>query len=196
LTSNRKSVVFGALIGVPIGIIVAYYCLYLAGVTITVATDVLRSLVDADTALLGFLGVITVFILSIYRDSMNRKEEEIFRLDLQMQQIIRSTSDVMIGHEHIQAMSKSLKEEYELFTDRKKKLRDQSSLLKANLSMTYLYIVGTVTIFVISILSCLLAMSEVPLPVRFFSTYLACGLTVCGVFFTFLLIFVSKDILK
>lgn len=196
LLSKRKTVALGVFIGVPIGIIISYYGLYLAAGTIAIATDVLKSLVDADAALLGFLGVITVFILATYRDSINRIEEEIFRLDWQMQHVIRSSSDAMIGHEHIQAMSKSLKEEYKLFTDRKKKLQDRSKSMKATLSTIYFGVIGSASLFVISILFCLLAMSEVPLPVRFFSTYFASGLMVCGVIFMFFIIVDLKDIFE
>ncbi len=76
LSQNWKRVLSKAVLLLSI-VGVCYLFLYIATGVQTVAKDVLSSLVDANVGLLGFLGIITVFALSTYRDSVHRTEDEL-----------------------------------------------------------------------------------------------------------------------
>lgn len=162
-----------------IALITGLFSIYLAGGTINVARDVLKSLVDANAALIGFLGIITVFALTSYRDSIHRTEEEIYRLRVEHEQNISPSSAVIWGNKR--AELDSAEKEYKLFMDRIKKLKNRLEMHKTGSGETCSVAVRSAVYFVISILLCILAMSEVDLLVRFSSTYFACALVVVGV---------------
>ena len=79
----RKSRYFSPIVGLSLGAIVTVYATLLSQGLGNIAPDILRSLVDANAALIGFLGIITVFILTSYRDESRRLAEEFRRLEHQ-----------------------------------------------------------------------------------------------------------------
>jgi len=67
------------IIGLALGLAVGMYALYLAGVSSN-TLEVSKSLIDVNAALLGFLGLIVVFMLTAVGDAKRLAEERMYRV--------------------------------------------------------------------------------------------------------------------
>ena len=139
------------------------YSRILAENIVNIAPDVLKSLVDADAALLGFLGIIAVYVLTTYRDSMRLTEEQIYRTRLEHERETRVPSDPNIP---VETQLNSADKEYKIFKDRLKKLEDYLERLRTEAREICLLAATGAILFVTSILLCLLGMSEISVEVK------------------------------
>lgn len=148
-----------------------------------VTTEVFKSLVDADSALLGFLGIITVFVYNTYHDEIRfteRKMDDLLyehKKPLEIQSMEAGfpaeTRKAMDDKEHAEFETKTTKLEIRL-----KNLRQSA---KESFSWTIL----SAAFFVVSISLALLAMTELGSFVGFLASYIAVasmGLGVYGLF--------------
>jgi len=192
---RRILVISAILIGASFGLVAIFYSLMLASGDINARLNVLKSLVEANTALLGFLGVITVFVLTSYRDSIGRMERDIDHLRENHARNVKQ--DMSVGYPNISStgLSRMADAEYERFLTREKKLNSGLEDLKKGISSTCFYAIATATAFVFSILFCLLGISEISLLITHISTYTAAVITICGVWFTFIMVLDLRQIL-
>jgi len=132
-----------------IGFFVAYYSFLLSDNLGNNAPDILRSLGDADAALIGFLGIITVFILTSYRDESRNVDRRLRRLE--------------ISHVRYHALSEDdAAEEYREYTSRKIMLNSNKKVVvDMARGCCYTAFQGIIC-FIVSILFCLFSMSELP----------------------------------
>jgi hypothetical protein len=191
LTSKIYIAIAGAVIGVPIGLLAAFYSIFLAIGVVNIAPDVLKSLVEANAALLGFLGIITVFVLSSYNDSARLTEEQIYRLELEHQKEMQNNK--AIGYSNIASASNVAEPAHELYLKRKRKLGKRLKGLRKESGRVCYLCVGSATSFLASILLSLLGMGEIPALSKFVTIYCASVTCILGVFSIFILIFYLRE---
>lgn len=151
-------IAFSAILGI--------YAFFLgAGVT-SVASDVFKSLVDADTALLGFLGVITVLAFTTYRDSARHTQDKIDNLSLEHK-----------GRTESQTAT------------RRKELEDLLNEQRKDSTVSFLFTITSAIFFVVSIFLSLLAMSNVTTQIRLYATYSAITAMALGLLYVFVIIY-------
>jgi hypothetical protein len=197
LTGKKRVILFtvipAAIIGVTMAILAAFYSILLAAGVVNVAPEVLKSLVDADAALLGFLGVITVYVLTTYNNSIRLTEEQIYRVRLEHKTEVERESG--IGYSNYPGFDplKAAEKEYELFKERIKQFEDHIKKLQANSKSACIWCAGSVLFFVVSILLSLLGMSQLPLEIKFYSVYLSAGFCLVGVITIFRQVFLLTE---
>jgi ABC-type multidrug transport system fused ATPase/permease subunit len=180
-----KVVLIVGLITVILATVTGRFVVYFAERMVTIAQDVLKSLVDANTGLLGFLGVITVFALATMRDSRNRIEEQIYRAKIEHERNIQSTPLVVGSSDPRESFEGMLDAEYKAFTERIEKLENQLQSTKRDAKTICIFTVAAASLFVVSILLCLLGMSQVAAETVIDATFYACGTMLAGVILIF-----------
>jgi len=176
----------GAVIGAPIGLLAAFYSAFLAFGVVNIAPDVLKSLVDANAALLGFLGIITVFVLTSYNDSARLTEEQIYRVELERQKEMQNEKTV--GYSNMASASNVAEPAHKLYLKRKRKLEKRLKDLREESRRACFWCVVSATSFLASILLSLLAMGEIPALSRIITIYFASVACIIGVLCIFVLI--------
>jgi hypothetical protein len=147
------------------------YAIFLAAGAVNVTIEVFKSLVDADAALLGFLGIITVFVYNTYHGETRFTEEKI--------EDIQDEHEDFFSHMTLQAGYKAedreaiLNREYETFKAETKRLENRLKDLRQSSSASFSWTIISATFFVVSIFLAILAMTEVSSSVRFFAAYFA-----------------------
>jgi len=156
-------------IGLSIGVPTIVYSLFLAAGTMNIRVEVFQSLVDADAALLGFLGIIAVFALTRYNDYIRLAEEQIYRVNLEHRQEIERT------------IGEASQKEYEIFKNRLKQLENRIKKTKGDSKMACVVFVVSAAFFTASIFASLFAMGEITGGARFWATYVAAATCITGV---------------
>lgn len=176
----------------PVAILIAFftgfamYGLFLAVGVAEVESEVFKSLVDANAALLGFLGVITVFILNTYRDATRVTEDKIYKLKLEHEKGTRSTPSV--AYPGRTSNYSAVEKKYEEFKAKLQELEDRINDQREGSNESLSFTILSVFSFVVSILLCLLSMGNLSPQVRFNVTYLAIAATSFGLFYMFAMI--------
>jgi hypothetical protein len=127
-----------------IGIFVSFYASVLSNELGNNAPDILKSLADADAALIGFLGIITVFILTSYRSESRDLDKQLRELDL----LHARQTQQNIGQKEV-----------EDYTNLRTPLDAYKRFIRNSASNCCYWAFEGVICFVISILFCLLSMS-------------------------------------
>lgn len=162
------------------------FAAFLAASTAAVAIDLSKSLVEADSALLGFLGIITVFVYNTYRDEIRFTEEKKEDLIYDHENYARDmVFEAGYEEKHRQSM---LEKEYATFKAETGKLEKRLKGLRKSSKESFAWTIYSATSFVISIFLALLAMAALDLLVRFAVAYFAVGLTGVGILFLFIMI--------
>jgi hypothetical protein len=168
----------------------AIFSIYFAVIAaISEGTDVLKSLIDVDAALIGFLGIIMIFILSEYRGSMRRVEEKMDREKLDYES--RRNEDSKIGYPSSLPMSSQLasaEAEYKAFNTQIQNLEKDLRELRQTHGGVILAVMMCVSSFVTSILASLVAMGIKDVPARLFPIYASMALMLAGVVFMFIIV--------
>ena len=161
----------GALIESWTGLLVGVYAIFLAGASLN-ALEVSKSLIDVNAALLGFLGLIVVFMLTAVGDAKRLAEERIYRVTSEHEREVRKEYPGLkeiLGFDPLKAADV----EYKSYKKRVKELEDFVETLDSNSSIAYGFCLGSAAFFVLSILLCLIGMSETPPSARLVSVFLA-----------------------
>jgi len=74
-----KQTVFVVIILGLIFLVVGLFSIYFSVLAAFAENDILKSLIDVNAALIGFLGIIAIFVLTEYRSSMHRIDDNIER---------------------------------------------------------------------------------------------------------------------
>ncbi len=165
------------------------FAIYIAIGAISVTTDVSKSLVDADAALIGFLGVITVFIFNTYRDEARAVERRIEAMDNAYADFLKAVTSKPRGIEKIEPI---IKAEETKFDTKKKVLEGRlGNLRQSSRESFYLTTISALGFF-ISILSALAAMTSSVDLERFIIGYTAVAATGIGVIALFMMIWKLK----
>jgi len=142
IPKNLLFLVFGVIIGVVLGA----YSNILSNELGNNAPSILKVLGDADAVLIGFLGVITVFILTSYRDESHYIDEKVRRLEGSHRRYER-----LHGRDDVSCQEYS--DDILALNDHRKFVRNAAK------ECCYAAFLGVI-FFIISILFCLLSMSE------------------------------------
>jgi hypothetical protein len=186
-----STIVIGLLIGIPTGM----YSLSLALGTINVSANVFQSIVDADAALLGFLGIIAVFALARYNDTVHLVEEQVYRTNLEHQQeIVRAPETNVPDYLGETQTLAGADHEYEIYKKRLKQLESRINKMRKNSKSACMMCVCGASFFIASIFCSLLAMSEITEVARFFATYFAASTCILGVVWIFFIVLGLRDV--
>ncbi len=179
--------------------IVIVFCLYAVLLAVGVSgigPEAFRSLVDANAALLGFLGVITVFVLNTYRDASRTTEDRIYKLKREYDESRRLATAPQVESPVETPSYSFLDEEYEIFNAKLQELEDSKDEQKLGSKESLDFTIVSGACYVVSILFCLMAMGNVSTQARFIITYGAIVATFMGVFTMFGMIWNLKVRLK
>lgn len=153
--------------------------------------EICKSLMDADAALLGFLGLTTVFVLNNYRNSIYALKRELRDLNKQHSRRIALLSRK--GYTNIKNPIGRTEEEMEnsSYKETKNELEEQIKLMRSNAKFALLVAVISAFCLIASILSNLFTMSETPFTKESFG--ISVGTLFMGLAFMFSMILFSLE---
>lgn len=156
-----------------IGIISMWYAFTLNEVMAADAS-MLKSLIDADTALTGFMGLIVVYILNSNRDAVRKAEENIHNEELNKQKQFRTLN---LNFEEIKTLTpmrqRIFQDTKELFDKRISEIQKQIKRVQRGSIDTVITMALALVLLVVSIFASLLAMGNIDPLWRYYSVVLS-----------------------
>jgi hypothetical protein len=175
------------------GVAFGSYAMVLAERSVRVTIDLSKSLVDANAALLGFLGIITVFVYNTYHEESRWTEDELVDLKEEHEYYLSSQSMMAeIPKEVMQANEN----EYEAYRLKNQELKDRHTILRRSARESFTQTIYSATFLVASMFLAFLAMAEVDSSVRVAATLFAVVAMGWGIIFLFLMIWSLRANLK
>jgi hypothetical protein len=188
--SRKRTILTGLAYGVAVGAPTAVFAILLASggasLPLELASDVPRAIVDADAALLGFLGLIAVYALTANNDSFRFTQQEIYRVKEEHEKELGI--DIPETSQISENQLAQADQEYDLYKKRVKQLKKNLEDIREDSQSICFFSVVVAMSTIISILSAILTISITIPEIRFLAIYLATSFCILGVFFILLLI--------
>lgn len=191
---SKRLLLIAALLALLAGVSFGSYAMFLAQKSVRVTIDLSKSIVDANAALLGFLGIITVFVYNTYHEESRWAEEKMIDLKDDYEDYFDAQS--MAAGLSTEAKEAILQKKYETYKSEKQKFEDRHASLRQSSRESFMQTIYSAVFLVASMFLAFLAMAEVDSSVRVFATLFAVTSMALGIIFLFFMIWLLKENLK